>query len=59
MKVVKMDMTQPFCVTRNVNVCLDMSVTFVKTNVKNIYLHLGCPHYDWPLKTKNWLLHDW
>lgn len=49
-KVVKMDLTWPFCVVCDVAIRCDMWVMSIKIDHENIYLHLGCPHYDWWLK---------
>jgi hypothetical protein len=53
-KVVKIDMTCPFCIGSHVNIHLDMSiafVAFVNTNVGKSLVTISCPCYKWWLKT--------
>jgi hypothetical protein len=48
-KVVKMDVTKPFCITCHVGVQPNASVTSVMLVIRKINIYtqaIGCPHYD-------------
>ncbi len=44
-KVVKTNMTRPFCVEHRVGIHLDTLAMFIKTDAKKKKKHSGCPHY--------------
>jgi hypothetical protein len=45
-KVVKTNVTQPFCITHHVGICLNALVMSIRIDTRKIFLHLGYPRYD-------------